>query len=145
MFLKGTSQYTLPKTDAKGTFTNEWGIRQRRVDQGIGHYAEMISTPLKNASIEEIDKYPWPDPYDTERVKGLKEEVEHLFYNTDYAISAAALAPGLFECGLYLCGFDQFPVDMMLNKSFAIRLIEKIYEVQKGLYEVFLNTLHKTP
>jgi uroporphyrinogen decarboxylase len=141
VFLKGSGLYNLPVFDPDGTYVNEWGIRQRRVDQEIGHYAEMISTPLRNASMEDIDRYPWPDPYDPERTKGLRQEAEHLFYDTDYAISAAAPCGGLFELGMFLCGFDQFPVDMMLNKDRAVRLIEEVYEVQRGFYEVYLGAV----
>lgn len=141
IFLRGGRYVSSPNPD--GTFVNEWGIKQKRVNQKDGHYAEMISTPLKGASFEEIDKHPWPDPYDPLRVKGLKEKVEDLFYNTDYAISAGTVGGGLLEYALWLRGTDEFLIDMMLNKKFAVGLIERIYEVQKGFYEVFLDVVGK--
>ena len=134
-----------PKIAADGSFVNQWGVLQKKVGQRfgsyVGHYSEFASTPLRNASIEDVENYPWPDPYDPRRVEGLKEKAEHLFHHTDYAISAATPCGGLLEYGMFLCGFDQFPVDLMLNKEFAGKLIEKVYEVQRGLFEVYLDAV----
>lgn len=134
-----------PTVEPDGSFTGEWGFRQRVVAEPFGrftgHYAEFASTPLRNASIEAVEAYPWPDPYDPQRTVGLKEQVEHLFHHTDYAVSAAAPCAGLLEYGMFLCGFDQFPVDLMLNQEFAARLLEKVYTVQKGLFEVYMDVV----
>ena len=131
----------LPRINPDGSFVNEWGITQKKVCQQTGHYAEIIGRPLAHASIEDIDKHPWPDPHDPERVKGLRGEAEYLYGHTDYAISAAAISGGILEFAIFLRGYEQFLVDMMQNKKFAIRLLEKICDVQKGIYEIYMDTV----
>ena len=64
-------------------FYDEWGLKHRL----MGGYYDLTEPPLaKDLSLEMLNAYKWPDPYDPVRLIGLKEEVEepllqHLFLN----------------------------------------------------------------
>ncbi len=138
VFLKGKN-IELSRKPGQEYFTgvDEWGIGLRK----ISCYAEMVGHPLENASIDDLKDYPWPDPFDPIRTKGLREEAKRLYYDTDYAIISGEIGGGLFEYACWLRGMENYLVDMMLNKEFAIKLIEKIFEVEKNLWEVFLTAV----
>jgi len=121
-----------------GTFTNELGIEKKL----IAGLAQNSSCPLADAeTVEDIDKYPLPDPYNKGRVKGMKERAEHLYNNTTYAIAARSVSHGFFELAWELRGMENFFVDMMVDKKFANRLLDKTLEYQMGLYDNLLSAV----
>ncbi len=68
---------------------DDFGVKWRQVSYGTGSYAEMIESPLAEATIDDLDTYPyWPDVLDPVRYSGLETWVKDLFYNSDYAIIA---------------------------------------------------------
>ena len=56
------------------TYTDEWGLNY----QSDGLYFNIINSPLKDATLNDLEGYDWPDPSDTERVKGVAEEAQVL-------------------------------------------------------------------
>jgi len=137
--------YLLPPSDfsitpdENGVFRDLWGIGRRKVREQI----EIVNNPLREAkTIEDIDNYPyWPNVHDVSRIKGLKERAEYLYYETDYAIATRVPSHGLFELSWELRGMDKFLVDMMVNKEFANHLLDKVLEVQMGLYDLLLTPI----
>lgn len=128
-----------------GTWTDEWGITKRKIGHHsarlgrIVYYAEMIHPPLAEASTTDLETYSWPDPYDPGRFRGLAEEVQYLYNNTDYALVASAVGMGIFEQAQWLRGPQQFLMDLLLNKKFALRLIEKVLEFQLAVIERYMD------
>lgn len=122
--------------DKDGYGVNEWGIRKKRVS---GVCIQHCSTPLEDAEIEDLDTYPWPDPYAPGRDRGIRERAKYLYEHTDYAIAARAVSHGLFELSWELRGMENFLVDMMTDKEFANKLLDKILELQIGYYDVLLS------
>jgi uroporphyrinogen decarboxylase len=134
--LRGAKDF-VPKRFSDGSYTNEWGIRIKQ----FGRYAEMISQPLRGASLNDIDRYTWPSPHVDGRTDGLREEARELYEQTEYALIAEAPTDGLLGWGNFLVGFDQFPVDLLTRKDFAAKFIEKIAEISMGLYDVLLGAV----
>ncbi len=128
-----------------GSWTDEWGIKKRKVGHysaRLGrtvYYAEMVDPPLAEASLNDLETYPWPDPRDPGRFRGLAEQVQHLYESTDYALVASAIGQGIFEQAQWLRGPQQFMMDLLLNKDFASRLIEKVLEFQLAAMERYLD------
>jgi len=133
------------KSYADGSWDDEWGIRKRKVahrNPGTGetaYYAEMIEPPLAHASIEDLESYPWPDPNDPGRYRGLSERVRRLYEATDYALVAAAISDGIFEKAQALRGMQRFFEDLLVNREFAARLIDKILEIQLAIFNRYLS------
>jgi len=120
---------------------DEWGIERTRVNlPGGGYYFEMTSHPLEDATIADLEDYPWPDPYDPGRVEGLREYAYQMRRNTEFAI-LAKFAGAIFETAWYLRGMEKFMIDLIDNPAFVHALLEKIYQVQRGLDEVGLEAV----
>ena len=128
------------KFNENGKTVNEWGI-EKTMKSGL---AQFSSNPLADAdSIEDLEKYPWPDPYAPGRNKGIKERIEYLYQYTDYALAARSVSHGIFELAWELRGMENLLCDMMLDKEFANYLFDKTLEIQIGLYDVLLEDAGK--
>ncbi|MCJ7623354.1 MAG: hypothetical protein MUO76_07605 [Anaerolineaceae bacterium] len=114
---------------------DEWGMIVKRENQA----AWFINEPLSDASVSDLETYPWPDPYDPGRIEGLKEEAKILKETTGYAISARQPTPGIFELAQRLRGSERFLMDLILDKKFAIALVHKIKEVRIAFFDSYLN------
>ncbi len=121
--------------DENGTTRSEWGMEKRKIE-GL---TEIVSAPLKDATVDDLASYPWPDPEDPGRVRGLKERIEHLYNNTDYALASRAVSHGFFELAWELRGMENFMVDMLVDREFAEALLDKTLEIQMGLYTALLK------
>ena len=105
-------------------------------------YGEMVDHPLRRAvDIEDINKFKFYEAYDTASTAGLKERVEYLFNNTDYAIVTAGATGGILETCHWLRGFDNFPIDLLLNKKMAHALLDKLTSYYIELFDVFLGVV----
>lgn len=138
--------FLMPPENASAGFqgtdmaVNEWGM-QKTLKAGL---AQNSSNPLADAdSIEDLKRYPWPDPYAAGRDRGIKERIEDLYYHTDYALAARAVSHGFFELAWELRGMENFLVDMMSEKKFANYLLDQILDIQMGLYDVLLKDAGK--
>ncbi len=113
-----------------------WGIEWTKIDLlGGNYYYEMTKHPLADATVEDLDDYPWPDPYDPKQVEGLHDYLKEIHEETDFAI-LTKFGGSLFETAWYMRGMEQFFIDLVTNKPFVQKLFEKLYYVQKGLHEV---------
>ena len=69
----------------------------------------------------------------------MKERVCHLSNNTTYAIAAISVSVGIFELACVLRGMENLFIDMMIDKKFANKILDKTLEIQVGLYDVLLS------
>jgi len=136
LFLKGP-EYVSVRENPDGTYDNEWGITVKK----MGIHSQRITHPLQDATLSDLDNFHWPDPYRPDRIAGLQDVARDLYEQTDYALVAAPVNGGLFEFGQHLRGMSNFLIDLMVNKEFANALLDRILEVQIGLWDVFLNAV----
>ena len=102
--------------DEQGNIIDEWGVGRKL----IGIHPSLSYHPLANASIEDLDSYPWPRMRDEGRVRGLRERAKDWYENTDFAITATSATSGtIFELCQYLRGIEQFFVDLYEEPEFA--------------------------
>jgi uroporphyrinogen decarboxylase len=120
-------------------FTDEWGLQHRLV---AGYY-DLAGAPLgQDLTLERIEKYPWPDPYDPTRLEGVKDEIEHLYNNTDYAIVAHRPVYGnLWEMTRWLVGMENALLLTITDTKLFDALLSKLAEVQDGFYDAFLSVV----
>lgn len=120
-------------------FVNEWGIKLRKPKQG-GHYFDLVEHPLREPSLEALDAFPWPDPTDPARWRGLREQARALYENTDYALVVGSIfGGGVFEFPQYLRGMAAFMSDLALAPRFAEALVDRIAEILIAAYEAMLD------
>lgn len=121
--------------------TDEWGIGWKMPVEK-GHYFDMMERPLADAeTIEDIEKFPWPDPVDPARFATLKERADKYVYEEKKAYILGRQYAGIWETALWMCGFEKFFCDMVLNEKFAHALMDKITELKMQYWEKALETV----
>jgi len=140
---KGPTRWTPPPTEP-GTYIDVWGVKRRQVFYGDGaYYWELVSNPLADATVEDLDKYPWPDPLDPGFTAGLAEEVKRLHATTDFAIVGDSGFKSLWELGWALRGFERLLMDLALNPDFVHALMGKLLDINMAAIGRFLDEVGK--
>lgn len=118
-------------------FRDEHGIIWRRA----GYDYAPVSSPLGDATVEDLEGSTWPDPRDPARVEGLREEAREVFQSTDFAVVADIMCRGPFEQAVKLRGFEQFLTDMYLDPRFTEALLDKITGEIIALWDSYLGSV----
>jgi uroporphyrinogen decarboxylase len=114
-----------------------WGVPYKAAGDE-DHYV-VDGAPMRPATIETLDDYQWPDPNDPEQFKGLRERAKYLYENTDYVIGADAIKAGILMNALQLRGYDQFFMDLAIDKPFAEALMDRILETLKQMWTRYME------
>jgi len=113
-------------TDSDGNVFDEWGIGHYKKDK----FNAISVHPLSDPDPAKLDSYPWPDPDDPGRIEGIGELARDYFENTSYAITSTTATSGaMFEFGQYLCGAEQFFINLYEEELFTEKLIDKLTEI----------------
>lgn len=138
--LKGWQPWTLPngtqavmradfevEPDGEGGWYHlSEGRRVARMPQS-SYYFDSTYHPLAEAeSIADIETYEWGEIAD-EDLRLLEGEARRLYEQTDYAIMGG-FGGAFLEAGQGLRGWDQFLLDIALERSFAEALLDKVLE-----------------
>jgi uroporphyrinogen decarboxylase len=126
---KAPVNWTAPPSEP-GTFIDVWGVKWKQAEYGgNGYYWEVACSPLANASVQDLEKYPWPDPTDPGYTAGLAEEAKALHEGTDYAVEASCGFYSFWELAYGLRGYEQLLMDLAMNKEFVSVLLAIILEI----------------
>ena len=123
------------------TMISDWGVMYRRPEGW--HQFDMVSHPLADATIADLDQYSWPDVEDPARFAGLADQARNLHENSNYAVCAAALDTSIFDRAWELRGMQQFLEDLLVNPKFALALLEKVADLQYRRHICFLREVGK--
>ncbi len=117
-------------------FVDSWGSGQREMEDGSWFPGVH---PLANATtIEEIERYPWPDMDDPTRVAHVRMQAQQLVNEGEYAIMATPWLLFPFERAHAMQGMDKFLMHMATEPEFAAALLRKITDLCKTLMGHFL-------
>ena len=136
--IKGPANWKPPAAQP-GYFTDLWGITWREAHYPGGYYWELYKNPLADATIQDLDNYPWPDPLDPGFTAGLAEEIKDLHENTPYAIMADGGFKSFWELGYMLRGLEHLITDLILNPEFVTALMTKLLEINIAGTSRFLD------
>ena len=107
-------------------FIDEWGVHWR-MPPGVAYY-EAVDAPLRDATIEDLDGYSWPDLAHPGRFKNLADEARFLHENTPYAVVAlSGVSP--HETIYMMRGLDTWLVDLVADPDFAHALMRKVTDL----------------
>jgi uroporphyrinogen decarboxylase len=119
--------------------SDSWGIRY----QHNGHHWEAVGRPLAGASLDDLERYPWPDParIDPTRIAALAERARYLFEETPYVVCGRHPYYGVFELGCWMCGFDDFLYRLAGEPEFVQRFFEIILDYQSRMDEIYYGAV----
>ena len=119
-----------PPPAPPGYLVDIWGVtwRQAHYDDGC-YYWELAGHPLAEATIADLDRYPWPNPLDAGYTAGLEERARDLYEGSEYAIMADGGFKSFWELAYSLRGLEQLLIDLVLNPQFVTALLDKILEI----------------
>jgi len=105
-------------------YIDEWGIEALKPANSL--YYKFEKHPLESAeTVGDIEKYKLPDPDDPGRTEGLREKIEYLYENTEYALVGE---PGdsVFERAWYLRGMENVLNDLYFNQELLKALLDRV-------------------
>ncbi len=109
--------------EADGSYEDEWGVYRKR----CGYYCENVQAPLAGISRQAMLRFPFPDPAEKSRFRGLREKAKGLYEGTDYALMAGQAA-SLFFFPAELRGFEAFMADLATDPEFIVLLVDRVLE-----------------
>jgi uroporphyrinogen decarboxylase len=132
------AQELTPLNDEESQFVDAWGT----VFLSGPGYVHPSGPPLVDIdTVEGLRDYPWPKPEQFGRLEGLKEQAQHLFHDTDYAVALRrpGVRGGLLDQGSNLRGMEQFMMDLALMPDYAQALMEILAKIYADVYALALN------
>ncbi len=115
--------------------TDGWGVVRKMPKHGGLYYDIVFSRcPLRDATVEDLKEYPWPDPEDPGFIEGLKEKAKEI-KDRGYAVVADFNFESWYENCWYMRGYEQFYKDLYVNPDFVHALLKKTSEVHMKFLE----------
>jgi len=105
--------------DLKDEFGVVWSTPE---DQQM--YMDISYHPLADATIKDIENYPFPDGTDRSRFTGVREQALEMRKNTPYAI-ATGISGVVYEYCWYMRGLEKWFMDTVDNQDFCAALLDK--------------------
>lgn len=130
--------YGIRKQISDSHIIDEWGIP---LVKSNGMWSRT-DPPLKNASLKEIESYPFPTPCLEGHNKQLKQQAEQLATENKYALVARSVHSSSFmELGCWLRGSEDFFCELVMEEDECHALLDKIMETQIQYYKIFLKEI----
>jgi uroporphyrinogen decarboxylase len=124
-------------------FIDRWGSKLHMPKDG-GFYFDWVDFPLKEFTLEALERYAWPEPDPQEYNLQLQQQAQYLFEHTDYAITGSAvIGGGIFEQPARTIGLESFLMALVSEPEFADRLMEQITDIYIQSCENYLDLLGK--
>lgn len=125
-------------------YHDEWGITHHRPKPN-GLYFSIVQVPLASPDVtaDQIQKHPWPNMADPERIAGLRELAES-YRAAGYGVVLKDPFAGIFEMSQRIVGMENIMILMALNKKVAGTLFDKLLELKLSFWEMALPQLADT-
>jgi uroporphyrinogen decarboxylase len=118
--------------DLKDEFGIIWSMPE---DQQL--FMDISHHPLADATIRDLDNYPFPKGNDPTRFTGVREEALRLQSSTTYAL-CTVIGGVVYEICWYLRGMERWFIDMMENIAFCEALLDRTLQYWLEFYTGFL-------
>jgi uroporphyrinogen decarboxylase len=130
---------SLTKTLSKTEMSDCWGIRYRF----NGHHYEAEGRPLAGATLEDLERYPWPDPdrIPSAQLEHIESRARRLYENTPYVVCGRHPYYGVLELGCWMCGFDDFLCRLAGEPEFVLRFFEIVRNYQRRMDEIYYGRI----
>ena len=112
------------------TWRDEWGVTRAKPPGAVWY--DLTGSPLAGPiAAADVARYPWPNPDDPGRYRGLQDWVAAL-RRTEYAV-VLGLPPACVHVSQYLRGFEDWYVDAASDKRLLGALLDAVLEVNLAI------------
>ncbi len=118
-------------------YIDMWGIKWVKM---LNSYS-LYDSPLADATIEDIERHPWPDPYDPALFTGLAARAKHLHQHTDYVIVADSIKGGLLTKALQICGYMRMFSALANDRAFTEAVLDKLLWIYKEMWTEYMKVV----
>ncbi|MBN1315707.1 MAG: hypothetical protein JXA42_09575 [Anaerolineales bacterium] len=129
MVLPSPSDIVAPEIVMEGDYyamVDDWGAKVHMPVQG-GLYFDWVEFPLKEATMEALDGFKWPELIPENDLINLGRQAESMCRNKPHALTGSGIFwGGIFEQAATLMGFENFFIALVREPAFADRLLGKI-------------------
>ncbi|MFB3902378.1 MAG: uroporphyrinogen decarboxylase family protein [Acidobacteriota bacterium] len=105
--------------DLKDEFGVVWSMPEEQM-----LYMDISHHPLAEASIKDLDTYPFPNGADPTRFTGVREKILALRRETDCAVSSG-ICGVTYEICWYMRGLERWLMDLVDNQPFCEALLDR--------------------
>jgi len=133
-------RFSLKLQETGDVYVDDWGLDYNFSLGGGATSCVYRSAPLAKATVSDLDTRSWPDPAADDRTIGMREAAQELASEGRYAVYAYRHG-GVFDYASFLRGTERFMLDLVMNKPFAMRLVEKVTEILISYYERLLDAV----
>ena len=118
-------------------FRDQWNVVRRKPENGF--YYDIVESPLAGEpTLDDLDRFSWPDPDDPGIVRGVGQRAAALHEQTDYAV-VFHLSANILHTSQYLRGFEGWFMDIALRPDFMAALMDRIL----GIHLRTINNLFR--
>jgi uroporphyrinogen decarboxylase len=126
--LAGPAPAPLAHDISADAYVDGWGSVWERRPGAI--YYEVVDSPIRTATIDDLDRYPWPDLAHPSRFVGLREKAKAI-QDAGYAVVALS-GVSAFEQAYVSRGVERWLLDLAADPDFALALLRKITDLMKA-------------
>jgi len=119
-------------------YFDEWGFTHHFPKNG--YWFSLVKSPMEEVDFNEetVSDYPWPDPKNPDRFKGLREKAMN-FRNNGRAVFTKGFCAGLFEMHQRFRGMQNAMMDFFLFEPGSDKLIGKLADLKIEFWDALLE------
>jgi uroporphyrinogen decarboxylase len=116
---------------------DEFGVVWSMPDEQL-LYMDISHHPLADATVGDIEDYPFPDGSDPSRFTGVRQTALQMRSETPYAISTG-IGGVVYEYCWYMRGLERWFIDTIDNPAFCEAMLEKMLKFWMDYYTGFMR------
>jgi len=117
--------------------TDEFGVRWS-MPEHAPLYMDITHHPLADASIADLEDYPWPKGGDPGRFEGLRERALVIREQTPYAL-ISGISGVVYEICWYMRGLERWFMDMVEQPAFCAAMLDRTLRFWLDWFDAFLK------
>lgn len=126
--IPGPAPSTLARDLSADAYIDGWGCLWERRPGSL--YYEVMDSPIRTATLDDLDRFPWPELAHPSRFVGLRQRAKAI-QEAGYAVVAlSGVTP--FEQSYMLRGVEQWLLDLAADPDFALALMRKTTDLMKA-------------
>jgi uroporphyrinogen decarboxylase len=120
---------------------DRWGSKMRMPKDDPLYY-DWVEFPIKEASLEALEAYRWPEPDPPEVIAVMHRRAQELRATSDVAIvGSSIIGGGIFEQPCRTMGMEPFMMALLTAPEFSARLLDGITDIYIASVDRYLAQL----